>query len=49
MRDPPMALAGIGVAQVCGCYGGGGSGHREPTGVRRSDRAGAVAWVQEFL
>ena len=49
MRDPPMALAGIGMAKGCGCDGGGGSGHREPAGVRRSDRAGAVACVQEFL
>ena len=49
MRDPPMALAGIGVALGCGCDGGGGSGHREPVGVRCSDRAGAGAWVQEIL
>ena len=35
MRDPPMALARLGVAQGCGCDGGGGTGRREPAGVRR--------------
>ena len=36
MCDPPVALARLGVAQGCGCDGGGGTGHREPAGVTRS-------------
>ena len=35
MCDPPVALARLGVAHGCGCDGGGGTGRREPAGVRR--------------
>ena len=44
MCDPPVALARLGVAHGCGCDGGGGTGRREPTGVRRiSHRSGLIA------
>jgi len=44
MRDPPMALARLGVAHCCGCDGGGGTGRREPAGVRRiSNESGLIA------
>ena len=44
MRDPPVALARLGVAHGCGCDGGGGTGRREPAGVRRiSNESGLIA------
>ena len=44
MRDPPVALARLGVAHGCGCDGGGGTGRREPAGVRRiSHGSGLIA------
>ena len=34
MRDPPVALARVGVAQGSGCDGSGGTERWEPTGGR---------------